>query len=337
MSQAVYELLQRHPDLLQHALIIGNGQDFPAQWQQQVSAANGRILTWDWQTYQSYHQLADDARQFALPGPQSFDWQPQHIIVLWPKSKVLGQSLIRFIATSQRQCYAVAANDAGGKSIGKACQASCQQAEKIDSARRCSLWQLDLAPQADFNWLKQAQSFHWQQQAYLTLPGVFSHGKLDVGTQVLLEHLAPPAHGKLLDLGCGSGVIGLSLKQQQPALDITLTDVDAFAIRSAELNAMRLGQTADIYASDGLDHVSGKFDYIISNPPFHQGKDTDYQFAERLFQQARQHLVADGQLWIVANRHLPYEEWAQQRFASVEILAQQQGFKILCVSQAKRS
>lgn len=335
MSQPVYELLQRHPDLLKRALIIGNGAELASNWQQQLVENDARILTWDWQTFNNYNQLNPDHKQFAMPQNDCFDWQPDHIIVLWPKSKHLAKGLIQFISSNADRCFAVAANDAGGKSIGKACADFTQNSEKLDSARRCSLWQLDLIRSDSFNWLKQAQSFTWHEQAYMTLPGVFSHGKLDIGTRVLLEHLPAPAHGKLLDLGCGSGVIGLSLKQQQNALDVTLADVDAFALRSAQLNSMRLGLAADVTASDGLHQIDGRFDYIISNPPFHQGKETNYHFAEELFQQAKKHLVADGQLWIVANRHLAYEEWAQQSFASVEILAQQDGFKILCLSQVK--
>ena len=337
MSQAVYELLQRHPHLLEDALIIGNGDTFPAGWQTLLRDNNSQVLTWDWQTWQAYSELAPEKKEFAIPQAQVEAFRDKTIILLWPKAKALALSLIELIASQASECYAVAANDAGGKSIAKACQDLTVSSEKTDSARRCSLWQLQLQPQNDFNWLRRAQSFNWNDQAYLTLPGVFSHGKLDVGTQVLLQHLPAPAHGKLLDLGCGSGIIGLSLKQQQPKLEVTLADVDAFALRSAQLNSMRLGAESHTQASDGLQNIDGRFDYIISNPPFHQGKDTDYQFAQQLFQQAGQHLVADGQLWLVANRHLPYEDWAQASFASVELLAQQQGFKILCLSQVRRS
>lgn len=335
MSQPVYELLQRHPDLLKRALIIGNGAELANDWQQQLIDNDARILTWDWQTLNSYSQLNAEQKQLAVPQNDCFDWQPDHIIVLWPKSKPLAKGLIQFISGNADRCFAVASNNAGGKSIGNTCADVTQHSEKLDSARRCSLWQLDLIRSDSFNWLKQAQSFSWQEQAYMTLPGVFSHGKLDIGTRVLLEHLPAPAHGKLLDLGCGSGVIGLSLKHQQNALDVTLADVDAFALRSAQLNSMRLGLSADVVASDGLQQIEGRFDYIISNPPFHQGKQTNYRFAEELFRQAGKHLVTDGQLWIVANRHLPYEEWASERFATVETLAQQDGFKILCLSQVK--
>lgn len=333
MSQAVYELLLRHPDLLTDATIVGNGSELPANWLAKLRECNSRVLTWDWQTYLAYHSVEEDHKTFAMPHNQLAN--SKNVILLWPKSKLLAQQLVTVIASQTSQCYIAGANDAGGKSIGKACAEIAEESEKLDSARRCSLWHMKLPKQEPINWLRQAQSFTWKNNAYMTLPGVFNHGKLDTGTRVLLEHLPAPSHGKLLDLGCGSGVIGLSLKVTESALDITLSDVDAFALRSAELNAMRLGIKADVIASDGLQHIDGRFDYIISNPPFHQGKDTDYSFAEKLFIRAKLHLVADGQLWIVANRHLAYEEWAQQHFHQVEVLAQQDGFKILCLSMAR--
>ena len=131
--------------------------------------------------------------------------------------------------------------------------------------------------------------------AFMTLPGVFSHGQLDKATAILLEHIPAPANGRVLDLACGSGVIGLTYKLRNPKLDITLSDTDAFALRSAQLNSVRLQAPAEIIASDGLKDIDGKFDYILTNPPFHQGKDTDYRFAQELFRMAKAHLVEDDQ------------------------------------------
>ena len=106
--------------------------------------------------------------------------------------------------------------------------------------------------------------------------------------------------------------------------------VDAFALQSARLNSMRLQLPAEVLASDGLSQVEGEFDYIFTNPPFHQGKETDYQFARQMFSQAKQHLTQDGQLWLVANIHLSYEDWANEHFSNVEVMAQEKGFKLIC-------
>ena len=330
MSGEVCELLMRHPDLFdEHTLLIGVEAGQPAGWSDLITRSGTRILTWDWLTAQAWQTLAE---RCTFGVPQAAQLQDvRRVILLWSKSKPLSLALLELIAGSQPECWVAGANDAGGKSIGKACAALTASAEKTDSARHCSLWHLDLKPGGDFNWLKQARSFQFAGQAYLTLPGVFNHGTLDAGTALLLEHLPAPAHGRLLDLGCGSGVIGLSMKAREPALQVTLADVDAFAVRSSQLNSMRLNLEADIRPSDCLQNIDGRFDYIISNPPFHQGKETNYRFARQLFLQGRQHLTADGQIWIVANRHLPYEEWAREAFREADVMAQENGFKLICI------
>lgn len=332
MSQNLYQLLLRHPHLLdQNTLIVGAAADLPGAWSSLVKSQEVQVLTWDWQTAQAYRPLSEPQVQFALPDENHFA-QAQRVIVLWPKSKALALALLQKIAALGKECWVVGANDAGGKSIHKAAHTLISTANKVDSARHCSLWQLSLHPAEDFNWLSLAQSFHHLDHAYLSLPGVFNHGKLDLGSALLLEYLPAPRAGKLLDLGCGSGVIGLSMKAREPSLQVTLSDVDAFALQSARLNAVRLGLQAEVLASDGLAEITSQFDYIVTNPPFHQGKETNYQFARELFARAKQHLVADGQLWLVANRHLPYESWASEYFSQVEVMAQEKGFKIIKVA-----
>lgn len=330
---SAYSLLLRKPDLFTpRTLFLTGHAPLDGDWLSACQQHACRIRTWNWLVQDSASTLGEAQCQFGLPDPADL-LNCDTVVLLWPKANEQALMLLHWLSTqanaAARRYYAVAANDAGGKSIGKRAQSVCQSVTKIDTARHSSLWQLQLNVRDGFNWLQQAQSFHWQQHAYLTLPGVFNHGKLDQGTALLLEHLPVPNHGRVLDLGCGSGVIGLSLKTRQAALSVCLTDIDAFALRSTELNAMRLGLDVDIHASNGLASVEGRYDYVFSNPPFHQGKDTDYRFAQQLFANAQRHLTRQGQLWLVANRHLPYEEWAAEHFAQVDIVAQGQGFKVL--------
>ena len=332
----VYDALLRHPMLLtSNTTILGNEAQLSGPWLEHVKTHNIKISTTDWLTAQAYREhISDDDIAF---GPTDVSTlKDKVVILLWPKSKVEGLTLLTMLASVATSCYVVAANDAGGKSIKSATKEIANDCTKIDSARHCGFWSLDFKPtDVAPNWLKYARSFTADERSFLTLPGVFGHGKLDKGTALLLENIPAPAHGRILDLGCGSGVIGLTMKVRNPKLDVILTDVDALALRSAELNSVRLGQTVEILASDGLEDVSGRFDYIFSNPPFHQGKRTDYDFALRLFRDARRQLTRDGQVWIVANRHLGYEEWAAESFNKVDVMVQAHGFKLLCVSHPK--
>jgi 16S rRNA (guanine1207-N2)-methyltransferase len=331
MSSAVYELLLRHPQLLdENTIILTAESDVPPDWINALRQSGSKVLSWDLLTAAAHRSLASGQVVHALPQAADIDPQ-QRVILIWPKSKVLAQALAELIANRCAEIWVAGENDAGGKSIGKALQAISSDANKVDSARRSSLWQLSLNTASDFNWLKLARSFNHNGHSYMTLPVVFNHGSLDVGTALLLEHVPAPPRGRLLDLGCGSGVIGLSMKLEEPALEVTLADIDAFAIRSTQLNSARLQAEADIVASDGLDNIDGRFDYLFSNPPFHQGKETDYAFARELFTAAGRHLTSDGQIWLVANRHLPYEDWAREFFAEANVMVQEKGFKLLCI------
>jgi len=332
----VYEILQRHPMLLTaNSTIIGSEARFPQGWSDLINAQGVHIATPDLLTAEAYRANAD-AQNVTFGVPDVAELHGRVVIVLWPKAKAAGQAIVSMLSQVVDRCYVVAPNDAGGKSIGSAVKDLATEAGKMDSARHCSLWNVQLKKtDGPANWLRMARSFQAESLSFMTLPGVFGHGKLDRGTALLLEHVPAPAHGKLLDLGCGAGVIGLTMKSRVPALDVTMTDVDAFAIRSAELNSARLGLSADIFASNGLASIEGRYDYIFSNPPFHQGKRTDYEFAATLFRDAKKHLTRDGQLWIVANRHLAYEEWAAEAFRSTEVMVQTEGFKIICASDPK--
>lgn len=327
MSSAPYELLKRHPQLLNHQTLTLTAEPrIPGDWLAASRLAGSRIHSWDWMTIQA---AGLDTAHFGVPDASILE-DIEQVILIWPKSKPLGLALINMIIGSGRTCFAVAANDAGGKSIGKNCK-DIASAVRLDSARHCTLWQLKPPSEkttADFNWIKQARAFQYADISLMTLPGVFSHGSLDIGTDVLLRHL-PELKGDLLDIGCGSGVIGITRKLAIPSLNLTMVDTDAFALRSTALNCTRLGIEARILPSDGFSAIKGRFDHIISNPPFHTGKETDYRFAELLLNDCASHLKRNGHLWLVANRHLPYEEQAMSHFGKVEVVCQEAGFKII--------
>ena len=334
----VYELLLRHPALLtDRTTLIGAASDIPGEFRTLARAHRLNIQTWDLLTANAWRSFSDDSQvHFGMPDPDAL--RDRQVIMLWPKAKDFARALLQMLSAVTDHCHIVAANDAGGKSINSAVKGLATDCTKTDSARHCSLWNLTLPrTESPLNWLREARSVRVEDRDFMTLPGVFGHGKMDIGTALLLEHVPAPGHGSILDLGCGSGVIGLTMKGRNPKLDVTMTDVDAFALRSTQLNSTRLGMESTVMASDGLDQISGRFDIIFSNPPFHQGKRTDYDFARRLLMGAHKHLTRDGQLWIVANRHLAYEDWAKDAFGAVEVMVQANGFKLICMSQPIRT
>ncbi len=171
----------------------------------------------------------------------------------------------------------------------------------------------------------------------VSLPGVFSHGRLDAGTHLLLETLAGEnIRGQVLDFGCGAGVIGSWLASRHPRCRPTLLDTDAMALESARRTLATNNIDGKVIASHGMKAVSGRYDWIISNPPFHQGVKTRYDITEAFLRQAKEHLNRGGQLRIVANNFLRYQPLIEETFGHCEILAQAKGFTIYGATAAER-
>lgn len=259
-------------------------------------------------------------------------------LLFWPKAKEEGYWwLQQLLGYNCQQLYLIGANNAGVNAAAKQLAKAGANVSKIDSARRCSLYQV--------NQLDLAQSFitsachtrNWQGPNNLQLisqPSVFSHGQLDAGSELLLATLAEQltlTSGQLLDLGCGCGLLGAWLVHKHPQLKLTATDINGLALQAtqATLAANQLHglvQGADIFT--GLTRPAEGFNLIVSNPPFHTGTATDYELAQRLISQAPSYLQPKGELWLVANSFLPYPDLLQQAFGSYTLAADNGKFRV---------
>ena len=115
-----------------------------------------------------------------------------------------------------------------------------------------------------------------------------------------------------------------------PAVErLSLFDIDRRAIEAARRNVEDARvelHWADVTAPDA--GVAGEMDFIVMNPPFHDGGGEDRALGQAFIRRAAQSLRKDGALWLVANRHLPYEAVLAELFARVESRADQGGYKV---------
>lgn len=165
--------------------------------------------------------------------------------------------------------------------------------------------------------------------SFVTQAGVFAGARLDAGTRLLLEHLSVPAGVDVLDLGCGVGVIGL-IAARLGAGSITMTDANLLAVEAAQRNADRLGIAANVLASDVYAHLGDdRFDLIVSNPPFHRGKQVDLSVANRIIAEAPARLHPRGSLLLVANAFLAYGKQMATVFDRVETISATPQYHVL--------
>lgn len=163
---------------------------------------------------------------------------------------------------------------------------------------------------------------------------VFSRSGLDIGARFFLQHLPQGIDGEMVDLGCGNGVIGLKLLDQNPQARVLFVDESAMAVASSRLNVEAnlpdaLGRS-DFMINNALSGVEAdRFAAILCNPPFHQQSAITDHIAWQMFNDARYCLQYGGELRIVGNRHLDYYRKLKRVFGNCETLATNNKFVVL--------
>lgn len=163
---------------------------------------------------------------------------------------------------------------------------------------------------------------------FTTDAGVFSKGEVDYGTAVLLKALPENMAGRVLDLGCGWGAVGVSVGKTNPGCDIVMSDVNRRALELSEKNAKANGVSVQIVESDVLENVPGSFDYIITNPPIRAGKQVIY----KMFSDSADRLTENGQLFLVIRKQQGAEsalKYLKTIFSEVDTIEKNGGFWVI--------
>ena len=171
---------------------------------------------------------------------------------------------------------------------------------------------------------------------YLSRPGLFAWDRIDTASALLAAHLPDDLHGRVADLGAGYGYLATQVIARCPQVTaLDLYEAEARALEPARINlaeAVAAGGrelAVDVRWHDVTAGLPRRYDAIVSNPPFHQGRADLPELGRAFIQTAADALVPGGRLWLVANRHLPYETTLASRFAQVRTQAVQEGFKVI--------
>jgi len=168
-------------------------------------------------------------------------------------------------------------------------------------------------------------------QIPILLPTTFAEGKLDEGTRLLVESLEVHATDIALDIGCGTGYLGMHIAHVARKGHVTMVDASLVAVAAARKLVEQSGMTnVQVLASDGTQAVKAqRFDLVVTNPPFHLGGIQTTEIGERFIREAAQVLRPRGRFYLVANRFLKYEPIMRACFHSVEEVGGNTRYKVL--------
>ena len=318
-------------------LLVNVADDgFIAQYLSQHNTANINSYHTNYAEYKACQQLKSDRVQAHFCVEYVAKAKHDMAIIHFPKSKAEFSFTLAMLAdsmTDNATIVIVGENKGGVKSADKLGIDYLEYCNKVDAARHCLLFIGELKPSLPHFDLQKFYKYYpikvqGKTLKIAALPGVFSQSALDAGTEILLAHLPDHITGKVLDFGCGAGVIAAYIGTVYPKTQLTLVDVSALALHSAQ-TTLSLNQLSGQYiASNSLSDVQERYDFVISNPPFHQGIRTHYAATEQFLSEIKQNLTSKGSITIVANSFLKYLPIMQKAIGNTKTLAIKKGFAI---------
>ena len=189
-------------------------------------------------------------------------------------------------------------------------------------------------------WRAQDQPQRIAGGRFLSRPGVFAWDRIDAASALLAEHLPTDLSGTGADLGAGFGFLSAEVMARAPGVRaLHLYEAEARALDMARANLAAHASASTALAFHWHDVTAGLpqcYDFIVSNPPFHaQSRHDRPDLGQRFIEVAAQALWPGGHLWLVANRHLPYESVLDARFGQVRCVASRDGYKVIEAVKAR--
>ncbi len=260
------------------------------------------------------------------------------VIIAFPKSKAelnYTLAMITPCVNKTTKILLIGEKKGGIQSSPKLTKQLLSSCQKVDAARHCLLFaghfnQEALSKNFDIQaWFEKYQvNIEDIELTIASLPGVFSQKKLDVGTALLLKNLPSKMTGKVLDFGCGAGVISCFIAKKFPQAELSLLDVSALALTSAQETLKLNGVSGHTFPSNSLSEVTESYQHVVSNPPFHQGIKTSYLASEAFLTNINSRLIKPGKVTIVANSFLSYMPIMQKHIGETTIITKDHGFTI---------
>jgi len=252
-------------------------------------------------------------------------------IVVVPRSKALARDMIARAASWAELVIVDGQRTDGVDSHFKDCRKRLGDLPSIPKGHGRIFWFARTDKFADWITPPPEMGAH----GYFTTAGVLSDGAVDAGSALLAESLPEKLPAKMADLGAGWGYLAGPVLARKGLQSLDLIEAEALSLDCARLNVT--DPRVKFHWADAMQFQSKPgFDGVVMNPPFHTGRASEPHLGRAFIAAAARVLASHGKLWMVANRHLPYEQALRDSFRNVEEIAGNGAFKVFHATRPNR-
>ncbi len=251
-------------------------------------------------------------------------------IVVVPRAKALARAMVAEACKMAELVIVDGQKTDGVDSLFKSCRKILGDLPSITKGHGRIFW--FAASDAFADWAAPAPTKG--AHGFFTTAGVFSDGAVDAGSALLAKALPDKLPARMADLGAGWGYLAAPVLARDGVKSLDLIEAEALSLDCARLNVTDPRVT--FHWADATQFAAAPYDGIVMNPPFHAGRASDPSLGRTFIQAAARLLAPHGKLWMVANRHLPYETTLNECFRNVETLGGNGGFKLFHANRPKR-
>ena len=251
-------------------------------------------------------------------------------VVVAPRAKALARAMVAEACKKADLVIVDGHKTDGIDSLFKACRKALGDLPSVTKGHGRIFWFAASDAFADWTAPEPAKGPH----GYFTTAGVFSDGAVDAGSAMLAEALPGKLPARMADLGAGWGYLSAPVLAREGVKSLDLIEAEALSVACARLNVTDPRVT--VHWADATRFDAPAYDGMVMNPPFHVSRASDPGLGRAFIQAAAALLAPHGKLWMVANRHLPYEATLTECFRNVDMIAGNGAFKVFHANRPHR-
>lgn len=251
-------------------------------------------------------------------------------VVVVPRAKALARAMVAEACANADLVIVDGQKTDGVDSLFKQCRKTLGDLPSLPKGHGRIFWFSATDAFTDWTAPEPAKGPH----GYFTTAGVFSDGTVDAGSALLAAALPAKLPARMADLGAGWGYLAAPVLARDGVKSLDLIEAEALSLQCAKLNVSDPRVT--FHWADATRFDGGGYDGIVMNPPFHTSRASDPSLGRTFIQAAARLLAPHGKLWMVANRHLPYEATLNECFRNVEMIGGNGAFKVFHANRPHR-